>query len=84
MHAFTDRANDLGTGINFSFYERLPIDLITCDKLLLQKPHFRIKTFRARHNFIEPSNNPKVSLKIFECSLFTRRVLVAEPKHQLF
>ena len=28
------------------------------------------------------SDNPNVSLKIFDCSLFTRRILVAEPNHQ--
>ena len=27
------------------------------------------------------SDNPNVSLKIVDCSLFTRRVLVAEPSH---
>ena len=28
------------------------------------------------------SDNPNVSLKIVDCSLFTRRILVAEPNHQ--
>ena len=28
------------------------------------------------------SDNPNVSLKIIDCSLFTRRTLVAEPNHQ--
>ena len=27
------------------------------------------------------SDNPNVSLKIVDCSLFIRRILVAEPKH---
>ena len=34
MHPFTG-ANSLGTGINFSLYGRLAIDLFTCEKLLL-------------------------------------------------
>ena len=28
------------------------------------------------------SDNPNVSQKIVDCSLFTRRILLAEPKHQ--
>ena len=28
------------------------------------------------------SDNVTVSLKVFDCSLFTRKILVAEPKHQ--
>ena len=28
------------------------------------------------------SDNPKVSLKINDCSLFTRKILVAEPRRQ--
>ena len=35
MHPFTDRANVLGTGIFFSFYVRLTIDLLTCENLLI-------------------------------------------------
>ena len=48
MHPFTDRANSLGTGITFSLYERLAIDLFTCEKLLLPNTKVRIKPIRAR------------------------------------
>ena len=81
MHSFTDRANSLGTGITFSLYGRLAIDLFTCEKLLLPKTKVRIKLIRARPNFYMLSDNPNVSLKIVDCSLFTRRILVAEPNH---
>ena len=40
------------------------------------------KLNRARPNLYMLSNNPNVSLKIIDCSLFTRRFLVAEPNHQ--
>ena len=33
MYPFTDRANSLGSGITFSFYGRLAIDLFTCKNL---------------------------------------------------
>ena len=82
MHPFTDRANSLGTGITFSLYGRLAIDLFTCEKFLPPNTKVRIKLIRARPNFCMLSDNPNVSLKLFDCSLFTRRVLVAEPNHQ--
>ena len=72
----------MGTGITFSLYGRLAIDLFTCEKLLLPNTKVRIKLIRARPNFYMLSDNPNVSLKIVDCSLFTRRVLVAEPIHQ--
>ena len=75
---FTDRTNSLGTGITFSLYGRVAIDLFTCEKLLLPKTKFRIKLIRARPNFYMLSDNPIVSLKIVDCSLFTRRILVAK------
>ena len=82
MHPVTDRANFLGTGITFSLYWRLAIDLFTCEKLLLPKTKVRIELIRARPNFYMLSDNPNVSLKIVDCSLFPRRILVAEPNHQ--
>ena len=82
MHPFTDRANSLGSGIIFSLYGRIAIDLFTCEILLLPITKFRIKLNRARPNFYMLSDNPNVNLKIVDCSLFTRRILVAEPNHQ--
>ena len=78
MHPFTDRANSLGGKL----YGRLAIDLFTCEKLLLPNTKVRIKLIRARTNFYMLSDNPNVSLKIVDFSLFTRRILVAEPNHQ--
>ena len=82
MHPFTDRANSLGTGITFSLYGRLALDLFTCEKLLLPNTKVRIKLIRARPNFYMLSDNPNFSLKFVDCSLFTGRILVAEPNHQ--
>ena len=82
MYPFTDSANSLGSGITFSLYGRLATDLFTCEKLLLAKTKVRIKLIRARPNFYRLSGNPNVSVKIVDCSLFTRTILVAEPIHQ--
>ena len=82
MYPFTDRANSSRSGITFSLYGRLAFDLFTCEKLLLLKTKVRIKLIRAKLNFYMLSDNPNVSLKIVDCSLFTRKILVAEPNHQ--
>ena len=83
IHSLTDRANSLVTGITFSLYGRLALDLFTCKLWFLPNTNVRrIKLIRARPNFYMLSDNPNVSLKIVDCSLFTRRVLLAEPNHQ--
>ena len=82
MYPFTDRTNALGSGITFSFFGRLAIDLFTCEKLLLPKTQVRTKHIRARLNFYMLPDNPNISLRIVDCALFTRRILVAEPNHQ--
>ena len=73
MYPFTDRANSLGSEMTFSIYGRLAIDLFTCEKLILPKTKNRIKLIRARPNFHMLSDNPNVSLKIVDCSLFTKK-----------
>ena len=42
MYLFTDGANFLGSGVTFSVYGRLAIDLYICEKLLLPKTKVRI------------------------------------------
>ena len=82
MHPFTDRANSLGTWITFSLSGELAIDRFTYEKLLLPNTKVRIKPILARPNFYMLSDNPNVSPKNVDCSLFTRRILIAEPNHQ--
>ena len=82
MHPFTDRANSLGTRKTFSLYGRLTTDLSTCKKFLLPNTKVRIKLIRARSNFYMLSDNPNLSLKMVDYSLFSRRILVAEPNHR--
>ena len=79
---FTDRTNSLGSVITFSLYGRHANDLFTCKKMSLPKTKVRSKLIRARTNFYMLSDNPNGSLKIIDCLLFTRRILVAEPNHQ--
>ena len=51
MHPVIDRAKSLGTGITFSLYGRLAIDLSTCENLLLPNTKVGMKLIRARPNF---------------------------------
>ena len=56
--------------------------MFTCEKLLLPKTKVRIRLIRARPNFYIISDNPNDKLKIVDCSLFAREILVAEHNHQ--
>ena len=65
-----------------TLYGKLAIDLLQCEKLLLPNTKIRLKLIRARPNFYMISYNPQVSLRVLDCSLFTRRVVVNEVYHQ--
>ena len=52
------------------------------EKLLLPNTKVRLKLICARPTFYIVSYNPHVSLKVLECSLFTRRVIVNEVYRQ--
>ena len=84
MHTLNDKANSLGSEktCSLSLYDRLAIELFACEKLLLPKTKTRIKLIRARPHYYMLFYNPNVIMKIVNCSLFTRRSLVAEPNHQ--
>ena len=56
--------------------------MFQCEKLLLPNTKLRLKLIRARPTFYTVSFNPHVSLKVLDCSLFTRRVVVNEVYHQ--
>ena len=67
---------------NFSLCGRLAIDLVAMKFFLPPNDAVRIEPNRARPNFYKMSDNPNVSLKIVDCSLYTRSLLIAEPNHQ--
>ena len=53
-----------------------------CEKLLLPNTKVRLKLIRARPNFYMTFYNPHVSVKVFDCSLITRNVVVNEVYHR--
>ena len=64
------------------YYGKLAIELFQFEKLLLPNTKIRLKLIRARANFYMITYNPHVSLKVLDCSLFTRRVGVNKVYHQ--
>ena len=79
---FIDREEELLLKDGVTLYGKLAIDLFQCEKLLLPNTKIRLKLIRARPNFYMISYNPHVSLRVLDCSLFTRRVVVNEVYHQ--
>ena len=79
---FIDREEELLLKNGTTYYGKLAIDLFQCEKLLLPNTKVRLKLIPARPNFYMISYNPHVSLKVLDCSLFTRRVVVNEVYHQ--
>ena len=80
--SFIDREEELMLKNGTTYYGKLAIDLFQFEKLLLPNTKVRLKLIRARPNFYMISYNPHASLKVLDCSLFTRRVVVIEVYHQ--
>ena len=79
---FKDREEELLLKDAVSLYGKLANDLFQCEKLLLPNTKNRLKLIRVRPNFYMISYNPHVSLRVLDCSFFTRRVVVNEVYHQ--
>ena len=79
---FIDREEELLMKNGSTYDGKLAFDLLQCEKLLLPNTKVRLTLIRAKPNFYMISYNPHVSLKVLDCSLFTRRVVVNEVYHQ--
>ena len=79
---FEERREDMEDDKIITLYGRLAIDFFQCEKLLLPNTKLRLKLIRSRPNFYMITPNPNVSLKIMDCSLFTRRISVSDVYHQ--
>ena len=84
-----DREEELLLNYGVTLYCKLAIDLFQYEKLLLPNTKIRLKLIRARPKFYMISYKPHVSLRVPDCSLFTRRwcrftrrVVVNEVYHQ--
>ena len=75
---FIDREEELSLKNGATYYGKLAIILLQCEKLLLPNTKVRQKLIQAGPYFYMISYNHYVSLKVLGCSLFTRRVVVNE------
>ena len=66
----------------FMLYGRLGIAYLTTLELLYPNMKVRIRLIRAILNFYLMSKNADVSLRIVDCSLYTRRVKLNEDYHK--
>ena len=78
---FTRRMKLYSRPDGFMLYGKLGIDFLTTSELLYPNMKVRIQLTRARPNFYMISENPKVSLGIVDCSLYTRGVMLKEDSH---
>ena len=79
---FTRRMKLYSRTEGFMLYGKLGIYLLTTSELLYPDMKVRIRPIRARPNFYMISENPKVSLCMVGCSLFTRRMMLTEDYHK--
>ena len=66
----------------FVLYGKLGVDFFSTSELLNQNMKIRLRLIRARPNFYMISVNPKVSLGIVDCSLYTRRIAIKDDYHK--
>ena len=79
---FTSRMKLLRRPDGFMLYGKLGIDFFSTSELLYPNMKIRLRLIRARPNFYMISDNPKVSLGIVDCSLYTRRIALKNDYHK--
>ena len=63
-------------------YGKWGVDVFSTSELLCPNMKVRLRLIRARPNFYMVSDNPNVSLGIFDCSLYTRRIALKDDYHK--
>ena len=79
---FTRRVKLLSRPDAFLLYGILAINSFSNSELLYPNMKFRLRLFRARHNFYMNSDNPNVSLGVVDFSLYTRRIALKDDFHK--
>ena len=79
---FSRRLKMLLRSDGFTLYGKWGVDFFTTSELLYPNMKVRIRLIRARPNFYMISDNPNVSLRIVDCSLYTRRIGLEEDYHK--
>ena len=79
---FTRRMKMIGRPDGFMLYCKLGVDSFSTSELLYPNMKIRLRVIRARHNFYMLSDNPKASLGILDCSLYTRCFALKDAYHK--
>ena len=79
---FKKRMELLSRPDRFMLYGKLGVDFFSTYDLLYRITKVRLRLFRARSSFYKISDNPNVSLRIDDCSLYTRRIALKDEYHQ--
>ena len=79
---FTRRMKMLSRPDGFMLYGKLGVDFFCTSELLYPNMKVRLRLIRARPNFYIISDNPNVSLRIVDCSLYTRRIALKDDYHK--
>ena len=66
----------------FMLYGKLGVDFFSTSELLYPNMKTKLRLIRARPNFYMISDNPNVSLRIVDCSLYTRRIVLKDHYHK--
>ena len=66
----------------FMLYGKFGVNFLTTTGLLYPNMKARIRLIRARPNFYMISDNPNVSLRIVDCSLYNRRITLKDDYHK--
>ena len=66
----------------FMLYGKLLVDCFSTSELLYPNMKVRLRLIRARPIFYMNSDNPNVSLRIVDCSLYTRRIALKDDYHK--
>ena len=69
----TRRMKMLNRPDGFMFYDELGVDFFSISGMLNPNIKDRLQLIGARPNFYMISNNPNVSLRLVDCSFYTRR-----------
>ena len=71
---FTSRMKLLSRPDGFMLYSNLGIGFFSTSGLLYPNMNIRLSLIGARPNFYKISDNPNVSLRIVDCTLYSRRI----------
>ena len=66
----------------FLLYDKLGVEFFSTSELLYPNMKVKLRLIRAGPNFYMISDNPDVSLGIFDCSLYTRRFAPKDDYHK--